>query len=1318
MSPRSTLRRTLAVLSLCLAGGCALARAPARPPDAVLASEPLSASTARVKPNMVLDLSVEFPTTGAAYRGDFDLRQTYVGYWDPMGCYDYAVADGFFRRSADAREGADGIVCVDRWSGNMLNWAASSAIDMLRYAMTGGDRVIDTADTTVLQRAVLRDDFYNSDNYFPARVLSGHLDQLTPLVARGQVKANGTLRIANCRDRLFVGSAAVGDCAAPGANQAYGPDGAGPYLARVRVCHGTEGTTRRDLCLRYPGGQAKPAGTLQTYADRMRFAAFGYLMDNTNARYGGVLRAPMKFTGPNGQNARLERMANAAAEWDATTGVFVRNPLAASEGLSGVANYLNQFGRTGPVAGRYKGLDPVGELYYESLRYLQGQPPSDQATAGMTAAMKDGFPVYNQSRYWGLGDRSLWDPVVEGCQRNHVLAIGDLNTHHDQSLPGLRNDGLDGWPGRLRTPDPDRMEPDTAHWSRIVGAFENDESLAYTHPSGKPGLTTRGNADGPRAFAYRSGTRIGSQNMATLGTGASAGSLGWAGLAYWAHTQQIREDFPAVRVKTYTIDVDERGDGTVRRPQRGSASYLAAKYGGFDDRNQDGNPFVTASSAGGEAIVSNAEWQSGVDDDGFPKPGGYFLASRPQEMIAAIRAIFRSASAASGTSAGGAIASHHVGRGGTQLYVPQFDSATWSGSLLAYPLLYDAVRGAVGKGAAALWNAGERLTGSPKAVPPVGARDPASRRIFTQLGTGQGAEFLWDALGADAALVAALDRMPFSPTGERDGLGEARVAYLRGDRRREGHGAGAVFRARDSVMGDIVNATPLRVGPPSTVLQGPGYADFVAANRARQHAVYVGANDGMLHAFAADDGRELFAYVPRAVFGRLGAYASPAYVHQSYVDGSPAAGEVLGADGEWRTMLVSGMGGGARGVFALDVSTPERFAASQVRWEFTGADDADMGHVTQAPRLLRFRTAAAGRGKAATYRWFAVVPSGFNNANAAGAGALFLLSLDKAPGEPWAMGGNYHKILLPAPVDTARVNALGPVGDYAGADGATRWLYAGDTQGNMWKFDFAAEAPWTAANALALAGTPLMVAQDAAGRRQPITVPPEVGAGPNGGALLLFGTGQWVEVDDPASRAAQTIYAVHDNGQAITEGKARTQLQSRRATKEGTLFDVTGDAFAYGGYKDRTSERRGWYFDLPNAEDQGERQVSRLVLSDGQLFFNTLIPQAGACAAGGGGHSCAVNAMTGLSAGLTCIPSTVGMPGSPLIVQAGDGAWSRTDAFGRRTETRKIEVVSIGTGTGDGPGVSLDRPLAGGRIAQVAGRLNWRRVLHFKELGP
>ena len=591
----------------------ASASTPKVPPDALLADEPLFSTTSRVKPNMVLDLSVEFPTTGAAYRGNFDITKSYIGYWDPMGCYDYAVADGHFKRAANATLSGAAIVCANKWSGNMLNWAASSAIDMLRYAMTGGDRVTDTPTKTVLQRAVLQDNFYNASYNFPARLLDGDLDKLTPLA--GSAGASGSIHIASCRDRLFIGSTSAGSCSNPGTDQAYGPGGPGPYFARVEVCSALEGPLRSDLCEKQPSGHYKPVGTIQTYSEKMRFAAFGYLMDNTNARYGGVLRAPMKFAGPTAENVRFEKIANEAAEWDATTGVFVANPLASTDGSSGVVNYLNRFGRTGPVPGTYKTYDTIGELYYESLRYLQGEAPSPQATAGMSDAMRDGFPVYNGTAKWGGGEKSNWDPITASCQRNHVVAIGDLNTHHEHSLPGLSNDGLDGWPSGFRAADLSRVEPDTAFWSSIVGAFENAETLGYTVPSGKAGLTTRGNGAGPRAFAYNNGTQITSTNIGGLNTGSDRGSLSWAGLAYWANTQKIRNDHPDVRVKTYTIDVDEGGDGTIRQGKRGSAYYLAAKYGGFDDKNKDGNPFVTAPAEGGELFPRQ---QARRDDRGHP----------------------------------------------------------------------------------------------------------------------------------------------------------------------------------------------------------------------------------------------------------------------------------------------------------------------------------------------------------------------------------------------------------------------------------------------------------------------------------------------------------------------------------------------------------------------------------------------------------------------------------------------------------------------------------------------------------------------------
>ena len=159
------------------------------------------------------------------------------------------------------------------------------------------------------------------------------------------------------------------------------------------------------------------------------------------------------------------------------------------------------------------------------------------------------------------------------------------------------------------------------------------------------------------------------------------------------------------------------------------------------------------------------------------------------------------------------------------------------------------------------------------------------------------------------------------------------------------------------------------------------------------------------------------------------------------------------------------------------------------------------------------------------------------------------------------------------------------------------------------------------------------------------------------------------------------------------------------------LASITGDAFVYGAFDRKTTSRRGWYFDLPASPDRGERLVSRPLLSDGHLFFNTLIPKASVCGGDGGGRSCAVNAMTGLSKGGTCEPSDTGLPGTAHLVQVGEASYSATDSFGRRPATRRLSVVRLGARGG----VSTARPVVDdGKGAQVAGRLNWRQVIDYQ----
>lgn len=444
------------------------------------------------------------------------------------------------------------------------------------------------------------------------------------------------------------------------------------------------------------------------------------------------------------------------------------------------------------------------------------------------------------------------------------------------------------------------------------------------------------------------------------------------------------------------------------------------------------------------------------------------------------------------------------------------------------------------------WDAGAILTGGAgrPAMPP-----PALRNIHTAIvqpdGTLAMTPFAWDSLSdaqralldqappdTGAAAPAASSTAPSSVhpaasssisraalpavSSRADGLGPQRLAWLRGAREQEG----SLFRRRTSVLGDAVNANPVYVGAPSGAVAGDGYGAFYTARKGRRPVVYLGANDGMLHAFDAADGTELFAYVPDALIAALNQLPGPGYVHRAYVDGPAAAADAL-LGTQWKTVLVSAMGGGAQGVFALDVSDPERLAVDGVLWEFTDRDDPMMGNVTQPPQVARLRTRAA-------YRYFAVMASGIDNyvddghRSSAGNGALFLLALDKPRTEPWKLNLNYYRLVTPTS-DPSLANALAAPALVNDSDGVLAYAYAGDLQGNLWRFDVGAVGPGAGKQ-------PLFTARDGGGMRQPIAQQPRVAYAADGGYLLLFGTGRMITRADrtAASFVPQSYYAICD----------------------------------------------------------------------------------------------------------------------------------------------------------------------------------------------
>lgn len=104
---------------------------------------------------------------------------------------------------------------------------------------------------------------------------------------------------------------------------------------------------------------------------------------------------------------------------------------------------------------------------------------------------------------------------------------------------------------------------------------------------------------------------------------------------------------------------------------------------------------------------------------------------------------------------------------------------------------------------------------------------------------------------------------------------------------------GRPFRVRSSLLGGIINSNVVYWGAPSKGFSGTGYAAFATTYASRTPTVCTGANDGMLHAFNANTGAELFGFIPSWLGPKLSALSDPTFAtsHQTYVDAPIAVGE-------------------------------------------------------------------------------------------------------------------------------------------------------------------------------------------------------------------------------------------------------------------------------------------------------------------------------------------------------------------------------------------------------------------------------------------
>ncbi|MEO1202329.1 MAG: PilC/PilY family type IV pilus protein [Pseudomonadota bacterium] len=610
--------------------------------------------------------------------------------------------------------------------------------------------------------------------------------------------------------------------------------------------------------------------------------------------------------------------------------------------------------------------------------------------------------------------------------------------------------------------------------------------------------------------------------------------------------------------------------------------------------------------------------------------GEFLSAQNPEELINGLRGALTSIQSRTGSSSSVAFNTGSLSTN-SQLYLALFNSERWSGDLLAYNL--DPNSGNIT--AVPAWSAGTQLT----------ARNlqTAPRTILTYDGD-DGIPLRWASL--TAAQKADLRTNP-SGAVDNEATGMARLGYLRGDRACERASGGSCYyddgsdvytdkalRVRASRLGDIVHSGPVFAGapesdwpdvPPFPSSAGRTYSEFRDAKSGRPGIVYVGGNDGMLHALEQPTGRELFAYVPETLFSTdtadgLHYLTDPAYTHRYKVDLTATLADAYvrttptGSD-SWKTILVGGLRGGGRGLFALDVTDPSAVselataAANTVLWEFSSSDDPDLGHTFSRPSIVPLE------GPGNSIRWAAIFGNGYNDLGS-GEAKLFILFLEAGLDGTWTPGTDYLEISTEVGTAANRNGLSTPAVIDSNGDGLADRVYAGDLRGNMWAFDLSGSNPSSWDVDYQNGASPAPLYSGPAG--QPITAAPVIVRNSNAvpstafnqpNTLVIFGTGQYLTVADITTTTLQSMIGVWDSGTPnVSRGDLVAQFIGMGSSPDGTVGrTLTTNPVDY-------SVSKGWYIDLP---DPGERQVTDAVIRGNLVFFNTITPDSNPCEAGG-----------------------------------------------------------------------------------------------------
>ncbi|RON78850.1 pilus assembly protein [Pseudomonas chlororaphis] len=613
---------------------------------------------------------------------------------------------------------------------------------------------------------------------------------------------------------------------------------------------------------------------------------------------------------------------------------------------------------------------------------------------------------------------------------------------------------------------------------------------------------------------------------------------------------------------------------------------------------------------------------------------------------------------ASAAQAGSATAGAAGLASGSSYFQASYDPVDWHGTIRAYGI---SPAGAVDT-RTPLWSTDSTLVAD------------ASPGIFQtwNSATRTAVAFRYDQLSGAQQAALAQNLLPGTTAADL-------LAWSQGSNR-------AGLKVRSRLLGDIVNS-PLVMAAPTAQdaadLQGDSdYSAYLASKaQGMTPSLLVNANDGLLSLIDPENGRRRYAYMPSSALPLLHHIADPDYVngerHRFLADGPVAVFDAqLGT--AWATLALAGTGAGGKVFYAVQLygqagNTP------QALWEIAAPEVADNSHPFND---LGYAYARPEVARLADGRWAAFIGNGYGSHS--GVAALYVVDIRD--------GSLIRKILVDG---NGQENGLSSVKVRVDSQNVVQAAYGGDLQGHLWKFDLSGSAPdsWGPA----FGGAPLFSAPG--GASQPITAQPLLVDHPEGGKLVLFGTGKLSELADKRSKDAQGFYAVWD-APAGTGSVTVADLQAQAITG---LFAGSAGSYITSTQADVSyPAEQGWYLPLGEASS-GERVINQATLVAGRIVFSTAAVEAGdPCSSAGNGKLVELDAFSGKMQGDAVLDTNgdevvdgLDTPSSGVIFTGGIPALSAV----LNRATRKIVSDS-----GGGIASLVEKPGGGSR------RIMWRQI--------